>query len=218
MKRWRDKRPRPAVLLGIFLVVYLLIPEEGFSRRFGGGGFRGGGFSRSRSPSRSNSFRRASRPATFGGARKSSATRKPRSGADRAAYRKAKAAGTTYKSRSQAQKSFMSKHGNEYKSSYASRPAQRPSHIPQTTQVSGQSIPVSYRPQLGGYGYRVPGRGWMMYSVARDAAMMSMLMGRHNYYYGGRPRSNFLGTFMMIGIIGFAGYLLMQRRSGMARA
>ena len=212
------------LVVGLLLAFSLVVPTEAFSRGFrGGGGFRSGGFSRSSSFTSSSSVKRGSRPGLFGGSRKTAGTRRPGSATDRAAYQKAKAAGTTYRTRADSQKAFMSKHGNQYGSKYQTQPAQRPSHIPQTTRVNGQTIPVTYGARYGGYGYQMPGSGWMMYSVARDVTMMSLLMNRHHYYYGdssGDYRSSgsgFFGSLVMMAFVGFAVSSLFRSRQGMAR-
>ena len=216
MNRWFMKL---GLVVGLLMALSLVVSSEAFSRGFRGGGFRGGGFARS-SFARRGSVTRGSRPGFFGGTRRSAGTRRSGSRVDRAGYQKAKAAGTTYRTRGESQKAFMSKHGNQYRSTYKAKPAQRPSHIPQSTQVSGRAVPVTYSAQSGGYGYHMPGRGWMMYSVGRDVAMMSLLMGRHNYYYGAAPGgsgSSIFGTIVMIAIIGFAASFLLQSRPRIAR-
>ena len=209
------------IVVGLLVALSLLVSSEAFSRGFRGGGFSSRGFSGGSSFARSSASR-SSRPALFGGSRSSSGTRRAGSTTDRAAYQKAKAAGTTYRTRTDAQKGFMSKHGSQYGSKYGSKPAQRPSHIPQSTQVNGKAAPVTYSAQHGGYGYQ-GGSGWMMYSVGRDVAMMSLLMNRHSYYYGGVPGTyrssgpSFLGSLVMLALVGFAVSHMFGSRSGMAR-
>lgn len=211
-----------SIVVGLLVALSLVVSSEAFSRGFRGGGFSSRGFSGGSSFSRS-SVSRSSRPALFGGSRSSSGTRRAGSTTDRAAYQKAKAAGTTYRTRTAAQKGFMSKHGSQYGSKYGTKPAQRPSHIPQSTQVNGRAVPVTYNTQHGGYGYQMPGSGWMMYSVGRDVAMMSLLMNRHSYHYGAAPGTyrssgpSFLGSLVMLAFVGFAVSHMFQSRSGMAR-
>lgn len=211
------------LVVGLLLAFSLVVSSEAFSRGFRGGGFRSGGFSRSSSFTSRSTVQRASRPGLFGATRRSSGTRRPGSATDRAAYQKAKAAGTTYPTRAGAQKAFMSKHGNQYGSTYKTKPAQRPAHIPQTTRVNKQTIPVTHSARHGGYGYQMPGSGWVMYSVGRDVAMMSLLMNRNRYYYGdpsGDYRSSgsgLLGSLVMMAFVGFAVSFLFQSRQGMAR-
>jgi len=122
--------------------------------------------------------------------------------ADKALYQKAKANGTTFKNRKQAQSSFQSKYASRYPSKYSTKPSQRPSHIPKTTKVDGRTTNVTYNSARGGYGYYAPGGGWMMYSVVRDVAMMSLLMNHHSYYYGAAPGEGGGGRSMMAGFIG----------------
>jgi hypothetical protein len=62
----------------------------------------------------------------------------------------------------------------------------------------------------------------MMYSVGRDVAMMSLLMNRNSYYYGAAPGTyssgpSFLGTLVMLALVGFAVSHMFQSRSGVAR-
>ena len=121
-------------------------------------------------------------------------------------YDKAKASGTAYSSKAAATDAFKSKHGNQYTARYASQPATRPDHIPASTSVGGRTYPVSYNRQYGGYGYMGPGGSWVMYDAMADAAMLSILMSRNNYYYDppgviyGR-RSGFGTALVWIGII-----------------
>lgn len=184
---------------------------------------RGGGFSSSRSSSRSSgsstrsssrssgSSTRSSRSSSWGSSRHSTPSRssnwgsqnrsstsrsgfsantsrttttKPvRSSADQALYNKANSAGTAYSSKTQATKAFKDKYSDQYTSRYETKPTTRPKHIPETTQVGGKTYNITYNPTYGGYGYMGSNGRWTMYDTMADAAMVSMLMRRNNYYY-----------------------------------
>ena len=135
---------------------------------------------------------------------------------DRNLYSKAKANGTTFRTRDAAKTNFQQKHGKQYNSSYKQKPAKRPGHIPQNTTVNGRQYPVSYNRGYGGYGYMGSGGSWVAYSVMRDMMMLSLLMDRHNYYYGAPPadgeyrerrRSSYSGTFVIFGLIALAFFM-----------
>lgn len=121
----------------------------------------------------------------FKPAPKNSPSYKRWSAADKKLAAKAKASGTSYKSRSAATDAFKKKNASKYSSKYASKPSTRPSHIPQTYKSSGTTYNITYNPSHGGYGYYGPSGRWMFYDAMADAAMMSMLMQRSNYYYPG---------------------------------
>jgi hypothetical protein len=95
---------------------------------------------------------------------------------------KAKQSGTSYQSRGDAEKSFQEKHAIQYASKYAAEPPKRPEHVPQTTTVGGNAYNITYDRGRGGYGYYA-GSEWYFYDAMRDAAMLSILMDRNNYYY-----------------------------------
>ncbi|MDP8239518.1 MAG: hypothetical protein P9X24_10550 [Candidatus Hatepunaea meridiana] len=188
------------ILLTIVLGLFLILPDDAFSRRggFGGGrsfrsSSRSSGWKSSRSRSKSAWSSSKSKKMTSRRGTKSLAQSKK----DQALYKKAKKNGTTYKSRAEAKKGFNKKYGKQYSSTYDSKPAKRPGHIPQSTKVKGKSYPVNYNPQHRGYGYYGSSGSWIMYSMMTDAVMMSMLMNRH-HYYGGEPpmyRSGYGGSF-----------------------
>jgi len=184
---------------GFRLVVFFLLfsltiifPEAVLARGFRGGGFgsrRGSwGGSRHSSRTRSSSSRasgwgskKSASKKAFSGSR--SAARKPLSKADRALMTKAKASGTHFNNRKDAVKHFRSTQANKYTSSYATKPATRPKHIPQNTQVNGKPVNIRYNSSYGGYGYMNNGR-WVVYNVMTDMVMLNMLMREGGYYYG----------------------------------
>jgi len=92
----------------------------------------------------------------------------------------AKKKGTSFKSKKAAQEKFKKDHAKKYSATYKSKPATRPGHIPQTTNVGGQNININYNSTYGGYGYMSGGR-WMLYDAMRDIVMMNMLMSQNNY-------------------------------------
>ncbi len=182
------------LLLVCAFTLSLVIPEDLLARR-GGGGFRGGG--RSRSSSWGSSKRSASKSwskKSKGMTSKRGASSSKMSKADRNLYKKAKANGTTFNSRANAKKAFSQKYGKQYTSKYSKEPSKRPDHIPQSTKVNGRSYPVTYDRRHGGYGYWGPSGSWIAYSVMSDMIMMNMLMGRHHYYYGAHPVGFFAGA------------------------
>ena len=109
-------------------------------------------------------------------------------GATQANYQRARANGTTFQTRQQAQQAFVGRNASQYPSRYASRPGSRPAHIPQNTRVDGRNVNVTYNAGLGGYGYVHPSLGtWVLYSAMADAAMLGVLMSNNRYYYGQPP-------------------------------
>lgn len=177
MKYWK-------ILLSLVLMIGvsdLMLHEADAARR---GGASRSSPSRS-SPSRSTPSRSAKTPSRSPSSAKRP-TSKPaapkRSAADQKLYDKAKSSGTVYKSKTAATTAFKEKNASQYKSKYDKQPAARPDHIPQSTSVGGTSYNVTYNQTHGGYGYMGPSGSWMMYNTMADVAMVSMLMGRQNYY------------------------------------
>jgi hypothetical protein len=119
---------------------------------------------------------------SFANSTKSSAT-PARSSVDSAAYQKAVQNGTAYKSKSEAQTAFVSKNADKYPTRFASEPKARPSYVPTTTVVNGQSHTVVYNSSYGGYGYYGAGGIWYHYSPLSDAIMLSALMSHSGYHY-----------------------------------
>jgi len=177
-------------------------------------------FSRSRpsssrsSSSRSSTYSSRSR-ATSSSSRSRSVARTSqpkRSAADKQLADKAKAAGTSYKSRDVAAKAFREKYSKDYTSKYNTQPSNRPDHIPERTTVGGRSVVVVYDSSHRGYGYYGVGGGWCYYDPWDDPYTMRRLMRRHNYYYDdyhryshydGRPRGrSWFGFFVGLLIVG----------------
>lgn len=128
--------------------------------------------------------------------------------ARRSVYDTARRSGTLYSTKAEAQAAFSSRYASQYGSTFQSEPASRPTWIPQSTLVGGQSVNVIYNPGLGGYGYLHPTLGtWMLYNAMSDAIMVDTLMNHHNYYYGapvymshGQSWINF-ALFLLVAIV-----------------
>ena len=195
-------RVRRRVLAAAAVVLcLLLIADDAFARR--GGGFSAGrsfssrGFSSSRGSVNTWGSARARTGTTtrqsLSGTRGSTARTNTR-GVSQANYQRARANGTTFQTRQQAEQAFISRNSSQYPSRYASQPSSRPGHIPQTTRVDGRNVNVTYNAGLGGFGYLHPTLGtWVLYSAMADAAMLSLLMSNNHYYYGPGPGSYYAG-------------------------
>jgi hypothetical protein len=162
------------------------------------GGSRSGGYRRSSStPKRSGTSKKTKASKPGGSPDKSGFEKgkvpniktKPRklSPADQKLKDKAVKNGTSFKSRKAASKDFKYKHGKDYTSTYTTKPATRPSHIPNTYSSGGKTYNVSYNSGYGGYGYMGPSGSWMMYDAMADAAMLSILMRNHSYFVEPAP-------------------------------
>lgn len=202
------RRRRVLVAIAAALTLFL-VAEDAFARRFGG--FSGRSFSRSFSSSRSlgssRSFSSSSRRSLSGSRASTAAARSNTRGISQTNYNRARQQGTTFQTRSQAESAFRQRNASQYSSKYPTQQSTRPSHIPQTTRVNGQTVNVNYNAGLGGYGYFMGGQ-WILYSAMADAAMLSVLMSRNNYYYGAAPGAyvgGYSGGFwtgiLIIGII-----------------
>lgn len=221
------RRRRRILLLAAVTLTLLLVADDVFARR--------GGFSMGRSfSSRGFSSRSVSRGSLWGSSRARTGTTTRQSlsgtrgatartntrGVSNAQYQRARANGTTYQTRQQAEQAFVGRNSGQYPSRYSSQPSSRPAHIPQTTRVDGRNVNVTYNTGLGGYGYLHPTLGtWVLYSAMADAAMLGVLMSNRGYYYGpapgayygGRP-SGFWTGLAVIGII-VAVFLVMRAGS-----
>lgn len=187
----------------VMSALLFVVPGDAFAQRRGGG-------SRSRSTPRA----KAQRPKTpkvtkrpkadvrrgdktggaskkgFGSGKKKAGKNKKATKADQKAYDKAKANGTAFKDRQSAAASFKKKNAAKYTTTYASKPATRPGHIPQTTMVGGTSTTIIYNQGGGGYGYMNSLGTFMLYNAMADAAMApyyNRQMASAGYMYGPRP-------------------------------
>lgn len=180
---WR----RASVWALLLTFVFLLLPEELWARR-------GGRISVGRSSSFSRSHSYSSRAKSWGSSRPKnvtprmgtrSASRPPTTrsyGVDSAVLNRARTQGTVFQSRSEAQRAFERDNASKFPSTFSREPSSRPSYIPQTTTVDGQSYDVRYNPQYGSYGFMRDG-GWVGYNALRDVAMLSLLMRQNSYVY-----------------------------------
>ncbi len=118
-----------------------------------------------------------------------SSERTAMSKADRQLYEQARTRGTAFTTRSEALDAFKRKYQGQYRNQFSSRPTSRPAYIPEYyTGPNGSRYSVTYRPDLGGYGYYNSSLGrWMLYSVLGDAVMTNLLMRNNGYYYGQQP-------------------------------
>lgn len=192
--------------LAVGLAALMLVAFSGLDNLVDAkGGRSGGSFGGSRSSSSRSSWgssRSSSRPSTsrsssskpsgLGSSRsaKTTPTRKitPKSAAQQKAYDTAKKNGTVFSSRKDAAAAFKAKNADKYKSTYATKPATRPSHIPQTTKTpDGKTVNITYNQAGGGYGYTNSLGAFIMYDAMSDAIMMNTLMAQNNYAYGPRP-------------------------------
>jgi hypothetical protein len=122
-------------------------------------------------------------------AKAGSSSAAPMSKADKALYEQAKTKGTAFKTRDEAVNTFKQQNESKYKNQFSSEPAQRPNYVPEYySGPGGARYNVTYRSDLGGYGYYNPSLGqWMLYSAMADAVMVNSLMHSHGYYYGPPP-------------------------------
>ncbi len=150
--------------------------------------------------------------------------------ADQKLYDKAKQSGKFGKTRADAAKKFRSdpkvqaEIGKKYPGKYASKPATRPEHIPQTYSRGGTTYNISYNQGHGGYGYMGAGGLWVAYAFSSMATerMLNRSMYHHGYAYGERPvyvRSGVgAGTVLLVAfgvaVIVVAGTVIIRRTTG----
>lgn len=204
---------RAKIVAAALAAALALVPA---SAAFARGGFRGGGFRaapslRSMGSSRSLSgWGSATRPSI-----KASPSSTPRLGrsisgsrasvsSQRGLYDSARRNGTLFASKAEASQAFKSRYAKDYGTTFAAEPSVRPSYIPSSTAVGGQSVNIVYNPALGGYGYLHPGLGtWILFDALADAAMLDSAMSGRGYYWGGAPAyvshgPGFMGTALTI--------------------
>jgi len=107
--------------------------------------------------------------------------KKPISAADKKRIASAKSSGKYHKDKKSAQAAFKKNNAGKFPSKYATKPTERPSHVPQSTSVGGKSYNVTFNSTHGGYGYMGPSGSWMMYDAMSDIVMMNMMMQRRGY-------------------------------------
>lgn len=199
-------------VIRIFLLAFAILfaSSDVFAQRGG----RSGGFSSSRSSSSSfrSSSSSSSKPSSSGwGSSSKPSSSKPSSGGfsssssssskssvvsppikksevDNAAYKAAKTSGKAFTDQKSASSDFKNKYASKYTNKFDKEPATRPSYIPQSTNVGGQNVNITYNSTHGGYGYMHPTLGtWIMYDMMSDAVMMSSMMRHEGYYVGAPP-------------------------------
>lgn len=154
----------------------------------------GGGSSRSfSSPSKSYSSSPSSKSSTWSKTTPTTSQTSTRvaSNVDSAKYKSAVQSGKAFPTRTAAVNDFKAKNASTYTSKYASEPATRPDHIPQTYKSGGNTYNITYDRSAGGYGYwngGGPGLGtFLLYDAMSDAIMTDHLMSRSGYYVGAAP-------------------------------
>lgn len=100
---------------------------------------------------------------------------------DASVYQAAVKSGTVYKSKDDAIAAFKQKNAATYTNKFDTEPTSRPSYIPSSTRVGGNTYNVSYNSQYHGYGYYGPSGVWTAYDTFRDTMMLAALMDRDNY-------------------------------------
>lgn len=201
-------------LLAVMFALLIAVPGDAFAQR------RGGSRSRSRPTAKrttpKSKPRAAAKPARgsktgkasnkgWGSSTKKAGTSKKATKADKKAYEKAKANGTTFKDRKSAAADYKKKNAVKYGSTYTSKPATRPGHIPPTTKVGGSQTTIIYNQSHGGYGYMNAMGTWMMYDAMADVAMAGYYnrqMASAGYYYGAPPRYGMGGGMIALIVIG----------------
>lgn len=225
----------------LMLGLLVAVPDDAFAQRRGGS--RRSAPSRRSSPSRAQKAQpkaraqarpkakaqpkrggktgKASNKGSFGSSKKKASPKKKKATkADQKAYDKAKANGTTFKTRKAASADFKKNNAAKYASTYASQPSSRPGHIPQTYASGGSTYNISYNQGYGGYGYMGLSGSWIMYNAMADVAMTGYYrrqMASAGYYYGPRPVVGMGGgmiilmVFVGVGVIGAVGVMLKGR-------
>lgn len=182
------KKLRTLIVVAMIAAMSLMFITDDVSARGGsrGGGSRSFSSSRSKPASRPSKTRvapkRISKPKSSS---KRSVTTPKRTPAQQKSFETAKKNGTVFKSKTAAQSAFKKNNAAKYPSTYKTKPATRPSHIPQTTMVGGKSVNVIYNVDRGCYGYGM-GSAFSPYNSFADLAMLSILM-RQNHYVVNSP-------------------------------
>lgn len=107
--------------------------------------------------------------------------KKPISATDKKRIAAAKTSGNYYTDKKSAQAKFKKEHGAKYTSSYKTKPATRPAHIPTTYSSGGRSYNVTYNSTHGGYGYMGPSGTWLAYNMMADQIMYDRYRRQHGY-------------------------------------
>jgi hypothetical protein len=107
--------------------------------------------------------------------------KKPISATDKKRIAAARTSGNYYTDKKSAQAKFKKEYGAKYTSSYKTKPATRPEHIPQTYSSGGKSYNITYNVNHGGYGYMGPSGSWIMYDMMADQVMYNRYRRHHGY-------------------------------------
>jgi hypothetical protein len=153
-----------------------------------------GGFGKSSSASKSNPKATTAKKSGSGVSTSRNAnkakplSKRQQSKADLAVHQRAKANGTSFKSKTEATSAFKTKYADKYPAKYPTKPTTRPAHIPQTYQgPQGNTYNVTYNQAGGGYGYMNALGTFMLYDMMTDNIMMNQQMRSMNYAYGPTP-------------------------------
>ena len=173
-------------------------------------------------PKRGAKTGKASKQSSWGSSNKKAGKSKKATKADKKAYEKAKAQGTTFKTRKAATADYKKKNAAKYTSTYTTKPAARPGHIPKTYASGGTMYNISYNSGYGGYGYMGPLGAWIVYDAMADVAMASYYnrqMAQAGYYYGAPPvygmrTGTIMGIVAGIVLIFVIGAVVMGRSEG----
>lgn len=175
------KKLRTLIVVAMVAAMSFMFVTENVEARGGSRSSSRSSFSsRSRPTSRPSVTRPASKPSKPRSSSTRSITAPKRTPAQQKSFETAKKNGTVFKSKSAAQSSFKTANATKYPSTYKTKPATRPDHIPQTTMVGGKSVNVTYNVERGCYGYGM-GSAFSPYNSMADLVMLNMLMQRNHY-------------------------------------
>lgn len=177
------------LLAVVMAAIMMAAPSETYAQRRGGSRSRSSTRSapRAKSAPKAKARPKAAKPARgqkkvgkasakkgdWGSSKKKAGKSKKATRADAKAYEKAKASGKAFKDRKGAMNKFSSDPANQkkYTSKYASKPATRPGHIPQTYSSGGNTYNISYNQAHGGYGHMDAVGTFILYNSMADMAM-----------------------------------------------
>jgi hypothetical protein len=187
------------VVLVLFVTAMFLF--TGMSDLFAKGGRSGGSRSSSgksssfgrpskSSPSKTSPSGVTNRKSSVKAPSKSRTTAAPkRTATQQKSFEASKQNGTSKMTKTQSMDKFKSNPAmqKKYTSKYATKPTTRPSHVPQTTQVGGKTVNITYNQAGGGYGYTNALGAYIMYDMMSDAMMRNRMMTQNGYLYAGHP-------------------------------
>ena len=196
----------------VMFALLIAVPGDAFAQKRGGrrpsrpaAKRKAAPAKRKAAPKRGDKTGGATKKKDWGSKKKTSSKKKPTK-ADQKAYDRAKANGTTFKDRKSAAASFKKKNAAKYGSTYATKPATRPGHIPPTYVGSGgTTYNISYNQGHGGYGYMNSLGAFIVYNAMADIAMApyyNRQMASAGYMYGPRPVVGIGGGMIVLGVLG----------------